>query len=581
MKHNLALWGLAATGAIVLAGCGASPPTGPSTTATAGTGGTVVVALAPDSPPNWFVPVFSASAYIEINAQIQFLMYRPLIYLNKKSQVDYSRSLVKNISVTGNGTTYTMTLNPKYKWSNGQPVTAQDVVFTWNLIKAATAPNAPWTYGAAGSGGVPKDWQSVTAKGQNTVVVTVTHPVNPQWFIHNGLSQISPIPKATWDKYPNNSLKELRFIQSVSNSPTNPVYKVVDGPFQFKSWQANNDWELVPNPHYGGHKATISKLIFQYETSASNEFVALKNGTVNVGYLPPSMFKARGELNQDTLTQSYLFGMNYMAPNLNPKAPSGMGNVFSKLYVRQALEMGIDQKGIINTLYHGAGVATDGPIPSRPPTIYADPALSRTPYPFNPSAAKKLLEAHGWREANGVMTKNGQKLAFTEIYAAGSTTLNNMMQLIKSDWAQEGVQVTLEQLPINEVLAETAQSDPTKWQMGYWGAGWTYQLDYYPTGGNLFATGAGENVGGYNNATLDQLIQDTYAPGTSAQIRAHMDTYQQFMAKHLPVLWMPWFPMGYAREIGFNVHANNVHGTVSTFNPVTDYLYANYFTVSQ
>lgn len=580
MKRAIAVWGLAASGAIALAGCGVSPA-GNGTTAATHNGGTIVVALAPDSAPNWFVPVFSSSAYIEINAQIQFLMYRPLVYLNKESQVDYSRSLARNIQVGDNGMTYTITLNPKYKWSNGKPVTARDVVFTWDLIKEASAPNAPWTYGAAGSGGVPKDWKSVTAEGQNTVVVKLNEAVNPQWFIHNGLSQITPIPEAVWNKYPDNPIQELNFIKSVSNSPTNPVYKVVDGPFQFKSWQANNDWELVPNPHYGGHKATISKLIFQYETSAANEFVALKNGTVNVGYLPPSMFKAQNELTSDTVTQSYLFGMNYMVPNLNAQAPDGMGKVFSNLYVRQALEMGIDQKGIISTLYHGAGVPTDGPIPSKPPTIYADPALNNPPYPYNPTAGKRLLEAHGWHEVNGVMTNHGQKLAFTEIYAAGSTTLNNMMQLIKSDWAKEGIQVSLEQLPINEVLAETSQSDPTKWQMGYWGAGWTYQLDYYPTGGNLFATGAGENVGGYNNATLDQFIQNTYAPGTSAAIKAHMNTYQEFMAKHLPVLWMPWFPMGYAREIGFNVHANNVHGTVRTFNPVTDFLYANYWTVSQ
>lgn len=107
-----------------------------------------------------------------------------------------------------------------------------------------------------------------------------------------------------------------------------------------------------------------------------------------------------------------------------------------------------------------------------------------------------------------------------------------------------------------------------------------HQLDYYPIGGNLFATGAGENSGGYSNNTLDQLIQATYAPGSASQIKQRMDAYQVFVAQHLPVLWMPWFPQGYARITGFSVHANNVHGTVKTFNPVTDFLYANYWTVS-
>ncbi|AUW94075.1 MAG: peptide ABC transporter substrate-binding protein [Sulfobacillus thermotolerans] len=563
---------------VLLSGCGNTAAATGSSAETRNA--TVVVALAPDSPPNWFVPVFSASAYIEINAQIQFLMYRPLIYLNKNSQVDYSRSLVSHIAVNTSGTTYTLTLNHKYAWSNGAPVTAQDVVFTWDLIKDASAPDSPWPYGAEGSGGVPNDWKSVTAQGSNTVVVQLRSPANPQWFIHNGLSQISPIPKAIWDKYPNNEIKELRYIQSVANSPTNSVYHVVDGPFQFKSWQPNNYWELVPNPKFGGHQASIGKLIFQDESSSANEFAGLHTGAISVGYLPPSMWKSRGELSDDVMTSSYLFGTNYIIPNLNAKAPGGLGTLFSKLYIRQALEMGINQKGIVGSLYHGAGVMTDGPVPSKPKTIYIDTALAKFPYPYNPAKGKALLERHGWHDVNGVMTRQGRALRFNLIYGAGSPTETDMVSLIKAGWAQEGIDVSLQQMPQNQVFAMTAQSDPSKWQMGYWGAGWTYQLDYYPTGGNLFATSGGENASGYNNATLDQLIQDTYELGTPAQIRARMDAYQQFAAIHLPVLWVPWLPMGYARVAGYNEHARNVHGTVKTFNPVTDYLYANYWTVS-
>ncbi|MHB1611867.1 MAG: peptide ABC transporter substrate-binding protein [Sulfobacillus sp.] len=563
--------------ASLLAGCGSSSPAAAPPT----TGGTVVVAEAPQAPPNWFFPVFSSSAYIEINAQIQFLMYRPLIYLNKQNQVDYAKSLVTHIGVNSTGTTYTLTLGNKYKWSNGQPVTAQDVVFTWNLMDAASQSTSPWPYGPAGSGGVPKDWQSVTAQGTHTVVITLNKEVNPQWFIHNGLGQITPVPESVWNVYPNNMTKELKFIENVSNQPTNPHYKVVDGPFQFAKWAPNQYWELVPNPHFGGHKASISKLIFQYETSSANEFAGLKDGVVNVGYLPPSLWNTRNQLSNDTLTQSYLFGFNYLVPNFNAKAPGGIGPVLSQLYARQALQMGINQKGMIQSLFHGAGVVEDGPIPPKPATAFYDAALNANPYPFDPAQGKKLLENHGWTDTNGVMTKNGQKFAFTLSYASGSTTIAHVAQLLQSDWGQEGIDVSLQQMPINQLFGEMTQSTPTVWDMGYWGAGWTYQLDYYPTGGNLFASGAGENEGGYSNQQLDQLIQATYKPGTQQQIQQRMNAYQVFMADHMPVLWMPWFPQGYARMTGFSVHSNTVHGTVSTFNPVTDFLYANYWTVTQ
>ncbi len=565
-----------AASALALAGAG----TGVNAAHGRTTGGVVVVAEAPQAAPDWFFPVLSSTGYASYNTEIIFLMYRPLIYLSPTNQVDYGRSLVSKIAVNPSGTVYTMTLSHKYRWSNGKPITAQDVVFTWQIIKAATLPNAPWTYGPAGSGGVPTDWSSVTAKGTDTVVVKLKKPANPQWFIHNGLSQIYPVPKAVWNKYPKNPLRELNLIKSVANSPTNPLYHVVDGPFRFQSMASNQYWDLVPNPAFGGHKASIQKLVFQYETSSSSEFVGLRNGTVSVGYLPPSMWGSRKDLPKDVMSSTYLFGMNYMVPNLSPKAPGGMGRVFSNLYVRQALQMGIDEPGIVHSLYHGAGVVTDGPIPPKPKTPFYDPSLSKMPYAFNPSRGKKLLEAHGWRDVGGVMTKNGHKLAFTLLYSSGSNTETSMVQLLKSDWAREGIDVTLQSEPISLVLGTASQANASKWQMVYWGGGWTYQLDYYPTGGDLFKSGAGENMGGYNSPVMNRLIEATYAPGTSAQIQSRMNAYQEYAAHNLPVLWMPWLPMGYARVSGFNEHATNVHGTARTFNPTTDKPLANYWTVS-
>lgn len=575
-KYPIAWAGLSAI-ALIAAGCGTTKLVVPSKAH----GATVVVAEAPQSAPDWFFPVLSSTGYASYNTEIIFLMYRPLIYLSPTNQVDYGRSLVSKISSNANGTTYSLTLGHKYRWSNGHPITAQDVVFTWHLIKeAATLSHAPWTYGPAGSGGVPSDWSSVTAHGSHTVVITLKRPANPQWFIHNGLSQLYPVPQSVWDRHPHNPIKELTMIKNVANSPTNKLYDTVDGPFKFNSMSPNQYWSLVPNPKFGGHKARIGKVVFQYETSSSSEFEGLRSGTISVGYLPPSMYSSKRQLPHDVMSSSYLFGMNYLVPNLSPKAPGGMGTVFSHLYVRQALEMGINQSSIVKTLYHGGGVITDGPIPPTPKTQFFDPVLSTPPYPFNPAAGKKILLAHGWHESHGVMTRNGQKLAFTLLYASGSTTETSMVELMKSDWAQEGIDVRLQSEPINDVLATASQSDATKWQMVYWGGGWTYQFDYYPTGGNLFKAGAGENMGGYDSPIMNTLIDATYEPGTAAQIQARMNAYQVYAARNLPVLWMPWFPMGYARVSGFNEHARNVHGTVRTFNPTTDKPLVNYWTVS-
>ncbi len=564
--------------AALLAGCGGSSGTSTGSGTTTNTGGTAVVALAPQTSPNWFFPMLSSAAFSDVNTQIDSMMYRPLIMFNNQDQVDYSRSLVSSITHNSNGTQYTLTLNPKYKWSNGNPITAQDVVFTWNVTKAASEPKAVWSYGGAGIGGVPSRWSSVTAEGTNKVVVTLNQASNPDWFIHNGLGQLWPVPASVWDKYPNNMTQEMHFINSVANSPMNSVYDVVDGAYHIQSATANSQWVFVPNKKFGGHQSSLSKVIFQYETSDSAEFAALKTGTLNAGYLPTADWGARTQLTSDVLTAPYLFGFNYLIVNMNSQAPGGLGPVFQQQYVREALQMGINQPAIISGIFHGQAIQEGGPVGNLPKTPYGDPALAKPLYPYNPAAGKKLLEKNGWSEVNGVMQKNGVKLQFTFLAISGDQSQTDLQQLLQQGWAQEGIKVNIVQQPFDNVIS-TAAGSPTKWDMADWGGGWTYQPDYYPSGGGLFATGAASNFEDFNNATENALIQKSYQSGTTQQTLAALYAYEKYTAQQAAVLFLPYPASSYAGG-GLPEHAKNLHGTVSTYNPITDMIFPNYWTLS-
>ncbi|WP_020373109.1 hypothetical protein [Sulfobacillus thermosulfidooxidans] len=144
---------------------------------------------------------------------------------------------------------------------------------------------------------------------------------------------------------------------------------------------------------------------------------------------------------------------------------------------------------------------------------------------------------------------------------------------MKQDWAQEGIQVTLLSQPFDTIISDANQGDPTKWQLDWWGGGWTYEPDYYPTGGGLFGTGSAANYGGYSSSTMDSLIKKTYEPGTASQITARMDAYQAWAVKDLPVIWVPWTPT-------FSEVATYVHGVNSAFNPIEDLNYPNYWTIN-
>lgn len=564
-RYHISLLAAGCLAAPLIAACGASPVTHSSAASTA------VIALPLQTSPDWFFPVLASSGYYDTNTQMYSLMYLPLVYFNNRDAVDYAQSLAESIQSNANGTVYMIHLNPKWQWSNGQPVTAQDVVFTWDITKAASGNgNLPWTYGGAGAGGIPSDWTSVTATGTHTVKVTLANPANQSWFIHNGLGQLVPVPAAQWNRYPNNMTEELNWIKSIANQPTAKPYQVVDGPYKFKTFTPNQSWVFAKNSAFKGHQSSIAKLVFQYETSASSEYSALRAGTVQVGYLPPSLWASQSQLANDKFWSSYLWGFNMMRLDENPTAQNGLGPVFSQAYVRQAMEMGVDQTAIINGIYHGQGVVEDSPVPSEPNTVYYDSALSQPPYPYNPAAGRRLLENHGWRMVNGVMTKGGVKLAFPLIYASGDQSIQDTVQLIQHDWAQEGIKITLVSMPFGNLVA-TDHGKPSGWDAAYWGAGWTYQPDFYPTGGELFKTGAAANAGGYTSPVMDQLIAKSYLPGSTAQTQQALFNYEAFAVKNVPYLWFPWMAT-------FNESAKALHGVASTFNPIEDLYMPNFWT---
>jgi peptide/nickel transport system substrate-binding protein len=529
----------------------------------------VVFALSPQQGPNFFFPEGSSAAFSQVNGQINHLMYLPLVNITHADTPSFTDAVAQKVTWNKSGTVYDVYIKPNLNWSDGKPVTAADVVFTWNVMKYSTNTKAPWTYGGEGMGGVPTLWKSVVAKGQKEVVVTLNKGVDANWFEIDGLSQIFPVPSFLWNKYPTNANQELKYILSVSNSPTNSIYKVIDGPYFFSAMVPNQYWSFVANPGYqAGRKPTVQKVVFEYETSNEAEFAALKSGTIQVGYLPFSLYGAKSELNGDTFDVVYDFGFNYILPNESAMAQN-VKDAFQSVYVRQALEMGVNQKGIIQSFYDGYGVVEDDQVPSQPRTVFYD--KQATTYSFNPAAGKKLLEAHGWKLVKGVMTKDGVALKFTFIFDSGNDTDESIAQYLKTTWAQEGIDVTLESEQDNTIFTY-GNTDASKWSMLWWGGGWTYGPDFEPTGDVFFSPVAGVDTG-YESNEMTKLIAATEAAGTQAQHLARFKQFLNYESQQMPLIWMPYYPL-------FFEVASNVKNVVSSFNPITGFYYPNYWTVS-
>lgn len=580
--------------ALVMAvtGCGSianavSSPVAPSSSNTAGStttgaastmavqkGGTAVVSLPNASNITWYLPIEnSANAQIQ-NAELYTQLYPGVLYINSAYQIDYADSFANKVTYNATGTVYTISLKTNWKWSDGKPVTASDVVWDYNLIKATDSPKAPapWPNYNAGSGGVPDNVKSVVAKNSHTVVITLNKPTNQQWFIYNGIGQLTALPEHAWNKYPKNMTQEITYL---GKEATNSNFvNVVDGPFKLTKAVTNQEWDLAPNPYFGGHKTVLNKLVLEYVASSSAEFAALKTGTLDVGTLDQSQLGSKSALTSigDSILPGYNFGYYYVA--LNQLKGSVHNSAFNDLKVRQALEMGIDQNTIHSAIDHGYDAQQYGPVPFTPKTIFADPKLKNPVYAFNVAKGKQLLESDGWKMQNGVMTKDGQQLKFTMLYYNGSEADTQMNELIQQDWKQMGVVVDLKPETFSNLIGVvTNTSQPGKWD-AYSGTGITYGGSY-PSGEQLFEPGGLDDFG-YNNATEKALINKTLEPSASqAEWQKNFFAYEEFTAKELPVLYTN-------TAATIHVESPKVHGLSADYlNTTTGYPLFNYLWMSK
>jgi peptide/nickel transport system substrate-binding protein len=253
------------------------------------------------------------------------------------------------------------------------------------------------------------------------------------------------------------------------------------------------------------------------------------------------------------------FAYNFTDPTTGP--------IFKQLYFRQAFQSLVNQPEYLKKFLGGYGTITNGPVPTYP-TGNADLTKlesSGQVYPYDPSKAVALLKDHGWTVKPGGTTTcakpgtgtgdcgagiaAGASLSFRLLYASGQVYLTDEMEALKSTADQEaGIQVALSQAPFGQVIAETfgaacTDTSPCSgWDLGNWGGGWVYSPDYFPTGEELFETGAESNPGYYSNAEANKLIASTNTDATvSGEIKA-LDAYENYLARQLPVVWMPTIP---------------------------------------
>ena len=577
---------------------GATTKVAQLTASTKVAGGTVTWAEPPSAYPNFIFPFMTPTVSSVNNTnQFQYLLYRPLYMFGFPQSTSVAINIPLSLGsapVYSNGDTQAViNMKTNYKWSNGETVDADDVLFFMNMLHAEKSNWYDYTPGY-----FPDNVKSVTVNSPSQITIVFTKGYNPTWMTDNEFGQITPFPKA-WDIDATGAAagsggcftgaygaastdaactKVYNFLnaqaQNISGYSTNPIWAVVDGPFTIASsrggaFNTSGAATLVPNPDYSGpQKPTISALDELPFTSEASEVSALLGGKLDVGYIAspaaylkkPTSNPLKPGPNNPRLAKSFymspwvLFGFNYGTLKFLSTGDGGnAGKIFSQLYVRQAMQMLINQPAIIKRLLLGYGVPTYGPVPVLPNNPYVDSYEKSNPYPYNPSKAKSLLSSHGWKVVPGGIDTcqspgsksnecgagipKGAKLDFTYGYPTGTPWQKQTVEIEQSSWNSVGIRTTLSPATFDTVISDyvppCTPGTPCTLEIGWWGGGWEYTPDWYPSGETLVATGAGSNSSNYSNSEADSLIAAT------TDTSANLDAYQNYIAKQLPFFWQP------------------------------------------
>lgn len=592
---------IAAIAATALSACGS----GSGASAPIKHGGTISFAEGPGAAPNWIFPYMSCSYFSVSNInQFEELMYRPLYWfgLGASSAVQFPLSTA-NAPLFSNGDR-TITIKMKgWKFSDGQVVDAQSALFFLNMYKADPSSYCGYNPGY----GIPDQMSGATASG-NTLTLTFKTSVNPNWILYNYLSEITPMPEA-WDitkagAAPGSGgcssgawgasstdtacIAVEKFLDAQSSNTTtytNSMWGVVDGPWRLSAFDTLGNATLVPNTAYSGpQKPLVSAVKLVAFTTTNAEESDLFANKLTIGFVDPTTLPGDAvSLNQVGPNLSLLSGkyklvtgtpwsFNYAPFNFSSADPKAAE--LKQLYIREALQMAINQPEIIKSVDKGYGVPTCSPLPPNTPSSIAAPITC--PYSFNPTAAKALLTSHGWTEEGGVQTctspgtavnecgagiAGGTKLSFSIIWASGSPALDTTFTAEISEWAAIGIQFSHTTATFDTVVADCGNGGD--FQVCSWGGGWVYAPDYYPSGETLFTPTGGFNPGKYSDPMMTTLIQQTTF-GTKS-----LTDYANYAAKELPVLYQP-NPTA-TTELSVNLHGAPAPNPLGNFMP--EYMY--------
>ena len=496
--------------ACLLGGC--SHPGGGAGSQAPRAAGSVRFDLAAD-PAN-LNPLFLHQDAASVEQQVARLAFLPFLDLDAAGhfipELITQVPTVENSGISRDGRTIIYHLRPTVRWSDGVPVTAQDVLWT---LHAIMDPNNP-VPSREGYDLIDRAY----AKDAHTVVFHLKHAWAPAatTLFSYGFRPQFVLPAHV-----------LRTEQPLAQAPFNAAPAVGDGPFTFVSWTRGESLEYRANPRYWRGKPAVDRLDIRIIPDPQTNLIMLRSGQLDWNLIAP-------------VQQQTLQGNPDIAFRVVPTAVVA-GLVFNLAHsplndvrVRRAIAMSIDRQGISKKITLGRYPVTDA---LQPPFSWAyDPSVKEPSY--DPAAADALFDRAGWkRGAGGVRRKDGKRLSLVYVQFPESMTGVRVATSVQAQLHDRGVAVEIKSVSNAQLFLPSSRGGTLaagRFDMAYV----PFTMGSDPDDSSILSCGAPSNYMRYCNPRVDALERRALASNAQAQRKALYARIQRLVAADVPILYL-------------------------------------------
>ena len=350
--------------------------------------------------------------------------------------------LASAYAVAPDGKTITLTLRDGIAFSDGSPITAEDV--KWSLDRARDPKAGIWNF-------IDESIGSVDIKDPKTVVLTLKHP-DPAIVAGLSVFNNSIMPKKLVEAMPGATLEDKA--KAFAEHP------VGSGPFVFASWSRGQEMKLVKNTHYWRQGADgkplpyLDGVTFEVLPDDATRLLKVQSGELDGAEFVP--FSRVEELKADPKLDMALLPstkVTYGTFNVRPKLKSGADNPLANAKVREALNYAADKDAIIAIVTHGVGTPMSSFMSSATPLHTG----TGTEFPADPAKAKALLKEAGFDKGFG----------FPCLVLAGNVDQIGIATALQQMWADLGVKLEIQQVD-NATLTARFREGDFSMRLGNW-----------------------------------------------------------------------------------------------------------------